>query len=187
MIRAYAITDPKYYGSDADTLSASVSKLLERRQCDYLCFRDKQSADYETVARSFMLTCKAHGFRKMLLHDQISLAHELGAFGVHLSGARFHDIQKAKTLGLYCVASTHSEDMIKEAIDKGVDAVTYSPIFTTPNKGTPKGLDDLKEKTAKMQTHIIALGGIITPLHVKQVEVAGAYAFASIRFFLEDH
>ena len=38
--------------------------------------------------------------------------------------------------------------------------VTYSPIFTTPNKGSPKGCKDLKKIVQSINIPVIALGGI---------------------------
>ncbi|MEA1920639.1 MAG: thiamine phosphate synthase [Campylobacterota bacterium] len=185
MIRSYAITDPLYYGETPEALSSSIKRVLGQKRVDYLCFRDKITSHYESMAESFMLTCKALDFDKTLLHGDVELSHQLGAYGVHVSSKQFESIAKAKAYGLFCVASTHSEDEISLAIKLGADAVTYSPIFSTPNKGSPKGLEDLNEKVAKIKTKIIALGGIISDEQIADIESTGAYAFASIRYFVK--
>jgi len=64
-----------------------------------------------------------------------------------------------------------------------VDFITYSPIYETPDKGAPKGIEELKKMVLRYNVKIIALGGIITPEQVKEVEDAGAFGFASIRYF----
>jgi len=94
--------------------------------------------------------------------------------------------KQQKNLNLFAVISCHSEKEILEAEKKGADAVTYSPIFNTPNKGEPKGLEDLNERVDKISLPIIALGGITTPEQVKAVEKSGAYGFASIRYFIDN-
>lgn len=185
MIRAYALTDPQYYGSDPKILAQNVRVLLERKPCDYLCLRDKSNTNYALLAEAFMATCKEKNFSNMLLHTDVALAVKLGAFGVHLTSTQQHHIADAKAAGLFCVISTHTEAQILKATALGADAVTYSPIFATPGKGTPKGLEDLKEKTARIQTKIIALGGIVTNEQIAAVAAAGAFAFASIRYFVD--
>ncbi|MDY0117717.1 MAG: thiamine phosphate synthase, partial [Sulfurimonadaceae bacterium] len=68
-------------------------------------------------------------------------------------------------------------------IEEGADAITYSPIFETPNKGEPKGIEALQHVIKKYPIKIFALGGIVESSHVIDVEKSGAYGFASIRYF----
>jgi len=84
------------------------------------------------------------------------------------------------------VVSCHSEAEVSKAEELGADAVTYSPIFSTPNKGEPKGLAELQRMVDKISLPIIALGGITTPEQVKAVEKTGCFGFASIRYFVEN-
>ncbi|MGD9969385.1 MAG: thiamine phosphate synthase [Sulfuricurvum sp.] len=65
------------------------------------------------------------------------------------------------------------------------DAITYSPVFASPGKGEPKGLEDLKELVATINIPVFALGGIVTEEQIRAVETAGAYGFASIRYFIQ--
>ncbi len=69
-------------------------------------------------------------------------------------------------------------------MQNGVDAVTFSPIFQTPNKGEPKGVEVLKELVQAKKAKIFALGGIITKKQIQECQDAGVYGFASIRYFL---
>jgi thiamine-phosphate pyrophosphorylase len=108
----------------------------------------------------------------------------LGAFGVHLISTQFDAIKKAKALGLFVVISTHTLEEILQAQNLGADAVTFSPIFNSPNKGNPTGLAPLKEIQGKINIKIIALGGITTDEQIKAVESCGVFAYASIRKFI---
>ncbi len=182
---SYAITDPKYYGDTPEKLKESLSTLLKTKEIDYLCFRDKKTTNYEQMAKTFVLTCKSLNFSKILLHSDIELSHKFGVFGVHVTSSQLHLIPKAKRYGLFCIASTHNEDEIYKAIEFGVDGVTYSPIFYTPDKANSKGLEDLKEKVAKINTKIIALGGIVSDEDIAKIKSSNAYAFASIRYFIK--
>jgi thiamine-phosphate pyrophosphorylase len=182
---SYAITDPKYYGDTPKSLKESIKALLSTKDIDYLCFRDKTTKNYEDMAKAFILTCKAHNFSKILLHGDVELSYKLNVFGVHLSSSQLHLILKAKEYGLFCVVSTHNEEEIYKALEFGADAVTYSPIFYTPDKGNPKGLEDLNEKVAKINIKIIALGGIVSDEDIAKIKTTDAYAFASIRYFIK--
>jgi len=173
----YAITDPKYYNLD-------YLKSLDNK-ADYVLLRDKSNKDYKALAKEFINATKEYSYKKILHQDYI-LAKELNAFGVHLTSLGFKDIKKAKELNLFTIISTHSIDEIKRAYILGADAVTFSPIFKTPNKGEPKGLMALKEAVSCCKIKVIALGGIVTKEHIKQISLVNAWGFASIRYFVKD-
>ena len=178
MIKSYLITDPSLFGSTPEQLKLKLLASLEKYTPDYVCLRDKQTSSYPELAKAFL---SLKGSHKALLHGNVDLAISLGAYGVHLTSLQYEEIAKAKEAGLYVVASTHS---VEEALKaKGADAITYSPIFHSPNKGEPKGLGDLKEISGKIKTNIFALGGITTSEQIKQVETCNVYGFASIRYF----
>ncbi len=185
-MKSYLITDPAYYRSTPEALYADVQTAITRHAPDLLLYRDKQNPGYALLAEAFVKACSKREMVKGMLHGDVALSHRLHAYGVHLTSQQFEEIKEAKSLGLYVIASTHSEQEITLAIANGADAVTYSPIFSTPNKGEPKGLEDLKEIVGKIQTNIFALGGITTDEQVKQIEATGAYGFASIRYFIEN-
>ena len=79
--------------------------------------------------------------------------------------------------------STHTYDEALYAQEMGADYVTYSPIFASPNKGEPKGVEDLKAVVESLDIKVFALGGIVTPEQINAVEKSGAFGFASIRCF----
>ena len=178
MIKSYLITDPSLFGNTPEELSTRLSKAIAKYSPDYVCLRDKSNKDYIKLAEAFL---GLDGSHKSLLHGDVDLAISLGAYGVHLTSLQFGEIEKAKKAGLYVIASTHSYE--EALIARGADAITYSPIFNSPNKGEPKGLADLKEITGKIETNIFALGGITSKEQIKQVETCGVYGFASIRYF----
>lgn len=179
MIKSYLITDPLLFGETPKALRASLTAAIEKHSPDFVCLRDKNTKNYEALAREVM---KIDEEFRLVLHGEVDLAVNLGAFGVHLSSLQFHEIARAKEAGLYVIASTHSYEEALAAIE--ADAITYSPIFFSPNKGIPKGLEDLKEITGKINTKIFALGGVLSSEQIRQVETCGVYGFASIRYFL---
>lgn len=185
-MKSYLITDRRYYTDTPAVFRSILHKQLVKHLPDFVLYRDKNNPNYAVQAEHFLEVCAQFEGIKGLLHQDVDLAHSLNAFGVHLTSQQYNRIEKAKTLGLYVIASAHNEKEIVKAVGLGADAVTYSPIFSTPNKGTPKGLEDLKEITGKIHTNIFALGGITMPEQVNQVETAGAYGFASIRYFIDN-
>lgn len=150
---------------------------------DFVCFRDKETKEFEAKAKKFIEQAQKEGIENIFLSEHYLIAKKLGATGVHLTSRQYIFVPEAKRRGLKVIISCHTKAEIEEAIRKKVDFITYSPIFETPNKGKPKGIEDLKKMVLRYNVKIIALGGIITPKQVKEVEETGAYGFASIRYF----
>jgi thiamine-phosphate pyrophosphorylase len=151
---------------------------------DFILYRDKSTSEYPKLASAFVKICRRYTIANVFIHGDYALANTLGADGVHLTSTQFDAITEAKKLGLYVVISTHSHEEAKRAEELGADAITYSPIFSSPNKGEPKGLEDLKEIVDKIRVPIFALGGITTQEQINAVSTTGAYGFASIRYFI---
>jgi len=179
---AYAITDPRTLNFKRLTQDLNHFSTY----ADMIVYRDKNNKNYPAYASRFIKEARKHSFQKVLLHTDYLLAHKLEADGIHLKSTQFSEIQKAKDLGLFTVISTHTLKEVLEAEKLGADVVTYSPIFSTPNKGKPKGLEELQSVVSSVSIPIIALGGIVTEKQIRGCEEYGAHGFASIRYFLRD-
>jgi thiamine-phosphate pyrophosphorylase len=185
-MKSYLITDPAFYSTERATFGRVLKKALHKFRPDFALYRDKNSLDYAQTAELFLEICSRFENTKPLLHSDVELAATLKAFGVHLTSQQAGEIGKAKALGLFVIISCHSEAEMLDAQKRGADAVTYSPVFSSPGKGEPKGLEDLNERVAKISLPIIALGGIITKAQIDTVEKCGSYGFASIRYFIDN-
>ncbi|XPV54732.1 MAG: thiamine phosphate synthase [Halarcobacter ebronensis] len=182
---SYLITDPEYYSNDLILFEKNLRKVFNSKKVDIACFRDKQSSNYKELAEVFIKVCKEFNIKKILLNENYKLAYELGAHGVHLTSKQFDDIQKAKDLDLYTIISCHSFTDVENAQKKHISAITYSPIFDTPNKGEPKGISKLREVIRSYEDlDVIALGGIVNEDNLKLISKTRAYGFASIRYFI---
>ncbi len=183
-IKSYLITDPKYYNS-IEEFDFYLSSIYNRYYVDYTCFRDKTyNKKLEKFASRFLEISKKYNIKKTFLNTHIDLAFKLGFFGVHLNSKQFDMISYAKDMNLSVIISTHS---IKEAIEAqklGADAITFSPIFETPNKPKPKGVESLKEVCNLLKIKCFALGGIVSQKEIDLCQRSGAYGFASIRYFM---
>ncbi len=118
-----------------------------------------------------------------MLHGEVMLAKRLKADGVHLRSDQFDQILTAKRAKLFTVISCHSIEEVKRAQKLGADAVTYSPIFATPGKGKPLGVERLKYLLKRVKIKVIALGGIVGEKQLEALERVRPYGFASIRYF----
>ncbi|NQY93360.1 MAG: thiamine phosphate synthase [Campylobacteraceae bacterium] len=183
-LKRYLITDPKYYSSDPVEFEKTLSKVLTKHKIDYACFRDKTSSNIEELAQVFIKTCQKYKIENIFINQYIAVGKSLGFDGVHLTSKQFDQIQEVKDLGFQTVVSCHNHDEIEKAIRAQANMVTYSPIFITPNKGEPVGIENLKMTIQKYNIPIIALGGIITQEHLEFLQKVDAKVFASIRYFI---
>jgi len=170
--------------SYAISSKADVSELIDKYHPAFLLYRDKKNANYHGEALKFVTLCSKVKHLKYFLHQDVDLAKKLGATGVHLSSLQFEEIEYAKSLNLEVIISTHLLEEVQKAQERGADYVTYSPIFVSPHKGKPKGIEDLKTLLQKTDIRVFALGGIVTQKEVDFIRQSGVYGFASIRYFV---
>lgn len=183
---SYLITDPKYYSNDPKRFREKLIKALDANKVEMACFRDKESENFEELAKIFVDICNDFGVETILINQNYELASKLDATGVHLTSNQFDKILEAKAKNLFVIISCHTFDEIKKAQNLHANAVTFSPIFDTPNKGQAKGINLLKEATHLYDIDIIALGGIVNEEEIKKIKKAKAKGFASIRYFISD-
>lgn len=182
-MQKYLITSREFYGDTSGEFCSNLCKQIEKHHPEFVLYRDKGAQNYEEIATAFVAECKKFENIKSFLHQEIALAKKLGANGVHLTSGQFNDIKEAKEMGLFVIISTHTHEEVLRAQMLGADAVTYSPIFASPNKGEPKGIEDLRELLEICEIKVFALGGIVTVEHVAMIERTKVYGFASIRYF----
>jgi thiamine-phosphate pyrophosphorylase len=99
----------------------------------------------------------------LIVNDRLDLALLLDADGVHL-GRRSVGVADARRLvgDRFVARSAHGLDEARAAAAEGANAVVLSPVFATPGKGTPLGLDAVAEARAALARPValVALGGI---------------------------
>ncbi len=183
MLKKYLITSREFYTDTPAVFRNILHEQFREHMPDFALYRDKSNTNYDIQAAHFVEVCSQFQGVKSFIHRDVDLAKELNAVGVHLTSKQLDKIEYAKSLGLEVIISTHTHDEVLEAEKLGADAVTYSPIFSSPGKGTPKGIDDLKELLNKSSVKVFALGGIVTEEQVSEIAKTQAYGFASIRYF----
>lgn len=182
-MQKYLITSRQFYTDTPAIFRNILHEQMQKHMPDYALYRDKSNPNYAIQAAHFVEVCSQFESIKSFIHQHVDLAKELNATGVHLTSNQFDEIQYAKEIGLKVIISTHTHEEVLQAQKLGADAVTYSPIFDSPGKGEPKGIEDLKELLNKSTINVFALGGVVEDSHVQMLEDTEVYGFASIRYF----
>jgi thiamine-phosphate pyrophosphorylase len=172
-LNRYYITDRKAAGGTENLL-----RIIQRQfqsGIEFLQIREKDLS----ARQLFELTRKVVGIRgtgstKILVNSRADVALAAGADGVHLPAAA-----PGQTLpGLLIGRSCHT---VQEVLSSRSDLVTFGPIFDSPGKGSPTGLDALRE-ACQSRVPVYALGGI-TWDNAAECMDAGAAGIAGIRLF----
>ena len=156
---------------------------IQEHRPSFALYRDKSNPNYNTQAIDFVEVCSQFEDMKSFIHRDADLAEKLGATGVHLTSTQFDTIKYAKSLALEVIVSTHTHEEVLLAQKLGADYVTYSPIFKSPNKGEPKGIENLQELLKKCDIKVFALGGIVNEKEIEEIKKTESFGFASIRYF----
>lgn len=118
--------------------------------------------------------------------SRLDIAREVGA--AHLGGSVVSVAEARVSVGFdaWLSVPAHRVDDVRVAAQKGVDAVLFSPIFGSPKKGEPLGLDSIRwaRSVAGPDLHLIALGGVDESNAASCAE-AGAGGVAVIRALLK--
>jgi thiamine-phosphate pyrophosphorylase len=120
---------------------------------------------------------------KLVVNDRLDLALAIGADGLHL-GRRSMRVGDARAVApdLWISVSCHAVEEVPVAAQAGADAVLLSPVFVSPGKGPPLGIEGLASARAiaPRGLQILALGGVTTS-NAAACFAAGASGVAAIR------
>ena len=134
------------------------------------------------LAERLRSVCTRHG-APLIVNDRIDLARAIDADGVHL-GRRSVAIEDARRLldgGAFISVAAHDVAEVEAAALAGATAALVSPIYATPDKGAPRGVQFVSEARAHAgQVLVYALGGI-DAVRAAECVRAGAHGVAAIR------
>ncbi len=125
---------------------------------------------------------------KLLVNGRADIALAAGADGVHLpaDGLPADVVRRSFPSDFLIGVSTHSVEEGFTAKANGADFATFGPVFESPGKGRPQGVEELTRVCELLDTFpVIALGGI-DESNYRNVLEAGASGFAAIRFLNEE-
>lgn len=167
-----------------DISKAYVENLAQTPPtADWIMYRHRDSEYLEAFVRLF-----AH---KLLLNLPFQNAQEICTLardcaGVHLKSYLLDSIPQLKASDSFAHKiigySAHSVEEIESALAYGAHYCTLSPIFPTPNKGTPLGLGVLERMSPALRARTIALGGIKAE-HIPHLKALHLKGFGAISYF----
>lgn len=131
---------------------------------DIIQIREKALSARNLSILSSRLADELKGGRtKLLVNDRADIAATSGCDGVHLTTRSMSLAVVREIVGAEAIVScsTHTLAEVERASDAGADIILFGPIFATPGKGEPVGLDALVDAVhAAGKSHLIVLGGI---------------------------
>ncbi len=126
---------------------------------------------------------------KVLVNDRADIAAAMDCDGVHLTTGSLPISAVRRIVGDAALisCSTHGVEEVERAAVEGADIILFGPVFASPGKGRPVGLDTLaKAAKAAGQSMLVALGGI-DELNFRDALNAGAAGVAAIRALNDPH
>ena len=173
----YAITDSTLMPDEK--LFSGVTAAL-KGGCQWIQYRDK-STDHPrrfSETKTLLRLCVQHN-AKLLINDDVSLAQEIGAHGVHLGQSDINPVAARIILGSKAVIGVTCHDSLtlaQQAIKDSANYIAFGRFFSSNTKPDARSapLNLLTQARAKFpNTTIVAIGGITTE-NAKSVLTAGA-------------
>ncbi len=175
-------TAANFYETSRDIL-AIVRQAVEEK-ISLIQIREKQLSAklfFELTAAAVMVTTGS--VTRLLVNDRADIAIAAKADGVHLAAKSLPVgvIRKNFSKDFIIGVSTHSFDAIVSAYEQGADFAVFGPVFATPGKGEPAGLERLSDVCERVKPFsVLGLGGIDVD-NCESVIAAGACGIAAIR------
>ncbi len=176
------VTDPRYSGARIlEVVRAVASASMTAGALLAVQLRDRTArADAELLPLATELRAITKGSGALLVvNRRYALARRVGADGVHgPAGELPRDFA-------WRSAPAHTDDELQTARSAGATAALVSPIFASPDKGSPRGTAALAAaRRVAPEMTLVALGGISAE-NARECLDAGADAVAVIRALLD--
>ncbi|HEU0219330.1 MAG TPA: thiamine phosphate synthase [Gallionella sp.] len=157
-------------------LLGGVRVLQYRNKIADAALRLKQAEALRGLTREFAVP--------LIVNDDVALAQQVAADGVHLGGADGSVADARAVLGsgrLVGVSCYNRLALAHEAVDIGADYVAFGSFFasTVKPEAVAATLDLLRQACRELAVPLVAIGGI-TPQNGAQLLEAGADALAVI-------
>lgn len=156
----YAISNVAELGAQEfmrrlDTSLNGGLRLVQLREKN--CTRD----ELRDLASKMLLTMRQYESARLILNGDISLAKEIGADGVQLSGKQLSELNARPDVE-WCAASCHDTEELRRAEALGCDFALLSPVLPTKSHpGAPHlGWQKFAEIAAGAAIPVYALGGL---------------------------
>jgi thiamine-phosphate pyrophosphorylase len=176
----YAITQTD--GKSPDTVIDEVNAAI-RGGAAVVQYRDKNPRNALYLARELVKICHRHEV-PLLINDDLELALQAGADGVHLGKDDGHILEARMRLGADAIIGISCYDSLERALEAQTHGATYAAFgrfFPSNSKplAAPARLDTLRQARQALSIPIVAIGGIL-PENGAALLAAGADLLAVI-------
>ena len=157
----YTVTDCRWLRKDEKIASKVEQAILGGATIIQLREKDADRQSFVDDGIMCLRVCRSYRI-PLIINDDISIAKEIGADGVHL-GQDDMSAKEARVIfkGIIGV-SAHSESEARKAYDDGADYIGCGAVFPTSTKSDTDslGIDGLKKISSVSRLPIVAIGGI---------------------------
>lgn len=170
-------------GADPALFIQQVHSALQRG-IKLLQLRSKQlpAQDFHALAYKISALCKENGAH-LLINSDCAAGVSIPGVGLHLSAAALNSLPvRPVDPDVWCGASCHNVEEVKQALALGVDFICFSPVLKTAShpQANPLGWVEFAKLCQHCTVPVFALGGL-NPSHHNQVVALGGHGVAAIR------
>lgn len=196
------VTDPRFTLSrTTDVIRAAARAVRPYGVVFAVQVRDKTALPAAWLERARALRdVTADEGVPLVVNGSVADARDIGADGVHFASdvpllVEAGEARRVLGADTIVTAAAHADDDVRRAVDAGVTAVLVSPIYESPGKGPPRGLEALRTARAltrgliedgasRPRVRVYALGGVRAH-DAADCASAGADGIAVIRALLD--
>ncbi len=158
----YAITQTDH--KTIDTIIGEVAAAI-RGGAAVVQYRDKNPIDAVLLARELVKLCHRHGV-PLIINDDVELAVQSGADGVHLGKEDGHITEARKRLGANAIIGVSCYNSVEHAVAterEGATYVAFGRFFPSSSKplASPAQIETLRQAKSALHIPIVAIGGIL--------------------------
>lgn len=169
----YSITDRRLGWNIRESIAAGAG---------YIQIREKDLSARELLSLTRDAVALTSGTStRILVNTRADVAAAAGAHGVHLP-AGSPEARLFRELVQLVAVSCHTIEELRRAERDGADFAVFGPVFQTPGKSTPVGLEALAAAAAAVRIPVLALGGVTKDNEAECLR-RGAAGVAGIRLF----
>ncbi|MEW6314434.1 MAG: thiamine phosphate synthase [Pseudomonadota bacterium] len=163
-------------GKVRQALAGGAALVQYRNKSATVALRSEQANRLQALCNEFGVP--------LIVNDDVALAAEVGAAGVHLGRDDVTVMAARSALGgdkIIGASCYNRIDLACQAAAGGADYVAFGSFFTSATKpqATAAPLELLRQAKRELALPVVAIGGI-TPANARQLIVAGADALAVI-------
>lgn len=157
----YAVTDSRWLKSD-ETIASKVEKaILGGATMVQLREKDADRDSFLRDAIQCLRVCRSYSI-PLVINDEVSIAKEIGADGIHLGQGDEDPAKVRKEFKRIIGVSAHNIGEADDAFDVGADYIGCGAVFQTSTKGDTEalGIVGLRRIAKASKLPVVAIGGI---------------------------